>query len=290
MAKWASIRFFATLLLYFPLSGNAEKAKKAWPGPDKPVYVVTENHYAEGFIPGGNTPKFGDLIAIEIYNPHEQPAGTGDYRIGNHINLFVGGQKQGQVEIQKVMPLQCDSSAAVVQARPGVHLGKSTMALASNAERIRPHQNNQRQPTDAEIQRAKVLASNEFRKDGTDPGNLGGIDFDLAVVTRVDATDEQILAASFFIKTKGAVHQLFLIGKFTDAGVEAQLARYHKITEVEDGTDSQDVNFVDQLDLDGDGTDEIVVEVTGYESEAFTIYKRTGGHWTKVHVGGEGGC
>ena len=69
-----------------------------------------------------------------------------------------------------------------------------------------------------------------------------------------------------------------------------ELARYHKTTDIEDGKDGQDVRFVDQLDLDGDGTDEIVVEVTGYESEAFLIYKRISGLWRRVHVGGQSGC
>ena len=54
--------------------------------------------------------------------------------------------------------------------------------------------------------------------------------------------------------------------------------------------DSQDYRFVDQLDFDGDGTDEIVVEVTGYESEEFRILKRINGSWMRVHVGGAGGC
>ncbi|HKW34363.1 MAG TPA: hypothetical protein VJN92_15230 [Candidatus Acidoferrum sp.] len=35
--------------------------------------------------------------------------------------------------------------------------------------------------------------------------------------------------------------------------------------QIADGMDGQGYRFVDQLDLDGDGTDEIVVEVTGYE-------------------------
>jgi hypothetical protein len=45
-----------------------------------------------------------------------------------------------------------------------------------------------------------------------------------------------------------------------------------------------------QLDLDGDGTDEIVLEVRGYESEELQIYRRQHGIWNLVHVGGRGGC
>ena len=62
-------RYCLFLLLIVPTFVSADKGKVAWQGPDKPVYVVTQNHYAEGFTPGGDTAKFGDLIAIEIFNP-----------------------------------------------------------------------------------------------------------------------------------------------------------------------------------------------------------------------------
>lgn len=68
------------------------------------------------------------------------------------------------------------------------------------------------------------------------------------------------------------------------------MVRYRKTEDKEDGTGREGDRFVDQLDLDGDGTDEIVVEVTGYESEEFRIYKRQNGSWQQVHVGGQGGC
>jgi hypothetical protein len=46
---------------------------------------------------------------------------------------------------------------------------------------------------------------------------------------------------------------------------------------------------VDQLDLDHDGTDEVVIEVTGYENEQFEIYTRQDGAWRQAWVGGQGG-
>jgi hypothetical protein len=75
-----------------------------------------------------------------------------------------------------------------------------------------------------------------------------------------------------------------------ESSATAEFARYHKTTDLEDGKDSEDVLLVDQLDLDGDGFDEIVVEVTGYENEEFAIYHRSNGSWAQVHLGGQGGC
>lgn len=51
-------RYGLFLLLVVPTFANSDRGKAAWRGPDKPVYVVTENHYAEGFTPEGNTARF----------------------------------------------------------------------------------------------------------------------------------------------------------------------------------------------------------------------------------------
>jgi hypothetical protein len=279
------------VLLAVPVFTSADKGKAAWQGPDKPVYVVTLNHYAEGFGPDGNTPRFGDLIAIEIYNPNLRPADQdGEYNIGEHIALFMGGQKTGDVSIEKVMPMQCDSSAAVVSGSSSVHLKKDDMALATNAQRIRPHATSQRKPDPGEIELAQQLAMNEFRKHGLSDASAKKIKIDHLIVTKLDDRGDNYLIGLLLLETKSAWHQVFLIGNIGTSGATTEFAHYHKTTDKEDGMDREGNRFVDQLDLDGDGTDEIVVEITGYESEGFRIYKRQNGSWHQVHVGGQGGC
>ena len=284
-------RYCLFLLLMFPLLAVADKTKSSWKGPERSVYVVTQNHYAEGFTPQGDTAKFGDLIAIEIFNPRGAKAEENPvYKIGEHIALFVGGQRQGDVRIKKVMPLQCDSSAALVSADPSLRLPKDTMALASNSAQIRPHSNSQRQASEAEGNYARQLAMNEFRKHGLIAALVKSIKIERLLVTKLDESDPEFLVGSLSFVTKSARHDVFLIAKIADSAATVEFARYHKTTDLEDGKDSEDVRFVDQLDLDSDGFDEIVVEVTGYESEEFAIYHRGDGSWTQVHVGGQGGC
>lgn len=284
-------RYCLFLFSIFPLFASADKSKPAWQEPDRPVYVVTQNHYAEGFTPEGGSPKFGDLIAIEIFNPKGRAAEENPvYKVGEHIALFVGGQRQGDVRIKKVLPLQCDSAAALVSTGPSFHLPKDAMALATNAEKIRPHTNYQRQANETDRRYASQLAMSEFHKHGVPDALAKNIKFDQLIVTKVDDTETEFLIGSLFLVAKGVRHEVFLIGKMAASEATAELARYHKTTDLEEGTDSENVRFVDQLDLDGDGTDEIVVEVTGYEDEEFGIYRRRNGAWTQVHLGGQGGC
>ena len=279
------------LLIFVPVVASADKAKSHWRGPDQPVYVVTQNHYAEGFGPDGNTPKFGDLIAIEIYNPQPRPA-TEDsvYRVGARIKLFVGGQKSGEVRIKRVLPLQCDSSAAVVSAGPDVRLGKDEMALATNAQNIADHSNSRREPSPGELDVARELAAKEFRKHGVQKVAVGRIKPDHLVITKLDESGDDFMIGLLLLETESAWHQVFLIARLDGSAANVEMARYHKTEDKEDGTDGEGDRFVDQLDLDRDGIDEVVVEVTGYESEEFRIYKRVSGSWVQVHVGGAGGC
>ena len=284
-------RYCLFLLLIFPLFAAADRARLTWKGPDRPVYVVTQNHYAEGYTPEGDTAKFGDLIAIEIFNPRGPKAEENPvYKIGEQIALFVGGQRQAEVRIKKVMPLQCDSSAALVSTDLSFHISKDTMALASNSTQIRPHPNSQRQASEAERNYARQLAMKEFLKQALPATLTKNTKIDRLVVTKLDDTDSEFLVGSLSLVTKSAGHDVFLIAKIAESAATVEFARYHKTTDLEDGQDSENVSFVDQLDLDGDGCDEIVVEVTGYENEEFAIYHRSNGSWSQVHLGGGGGC
>jgi hypothetical protein len=188
------------------------------------------------------------------------------------------------------MPFQCDSSAAVVTPNASLQLGEEAMALATNAKNVRPRDNHRRPPNDQELNQIKLLAMIEFQKHGVARKFFEAIKVEQVIVTRVDDTDDKLRIGSLSLEALGAGHQIFLIARITGSGAIAESARYHKTRDLQDGTDMEDVRLVDQLDLDGGGTDEIVLEVTGYESEAFTIYKRTNAQWIKVHVGGQGGC
>lgn len=61
-----SLRNYSFMLLVVAAFGYSTKDEAVWEGPDQPVYAVMQNQYAEGLTPDGNTPRFGDLSAIEI--------------------------------------------------------------------------------------------------------------------------------------------------------------------------------------------------------------------------------
>ena len=251
------------------------------------MYVVTRNHYAEGYSHSIPTPRFGDLIMIQVYSP-ERARKTDPYASGQSYALYRGGEPAGHVRIDKVGPLQCDGSAAMVSLEHSSEFPTQSFALATNANAVRWHTNSQRPANAQERLVGEQLAAKQFRKNGVPDAAVGSTQFDNLISTPVDASSRRVLIGLARIKTRTVWHELFLIADV--AGSRVELFRYRQVMDVEDGKDSQPLRFADQLDLDGDGSDELVIEVTGYESEEFWIYKHQNSSWQRVWVGGQGGC
>jgi hypothetical protein len=127
------------------------------------------------------------------------------------------------VRIKKVVPLQCDSSAALVSAGPSVHLTKDTMALATNAAQIRAHANNQHKADAGEQKYAGQLAVNAFRKHGVLEESTKSAKVDQLIVTKVDESDNKLVIGSLYIEVKGVRHEVFLIAKLDSSGATTEL-------------------------------------------------------------------
>ncbi len=262
-----------------------------WNGPNQPVYVVTRNHYAGVFAPDtSGTLLLGELIMIEIFHPPKERNPQAPYKLGASYSVFAGGEQSGQAIVKKIAPLQCNSSAAIVAANTSMHFSDTTMALATNAAAIQSHPNRQRDPMPQERLQAIRLAMIEFRKHGVSQALASEVKLERLIATQIDRDGREILSGSLTIKANKAEHRVFLVIGIARDSATTELVEYHRTTDLEDGKDSLGLRFVDQLDLDGDGVDEVIVEATGYESEGFLIYKRQSGTWKQVWVGGGGAC
>jgi hypothetical protein len=56
------------------------------------------------------------------------------------------------------------------------------------------------------------------------------------------------------------------------------------------GEDFEGIQFRDALDLDRDGTPELILEVLRNENYQFQVLKRSGKSWQAIYTGGGGGC
>ena len=68
------------------------------------------------------------------------------------------------------------------------------------------------------------------------------------------------------------------------------MAPYHLTKDTEDYVDDVEENFVEQIDSDAGGKDEIIIISYYYESWDYAIYRSRNGKWEKVYFGRGGGC
>ena len=95
------------------------------------------------------------------------------------------------------------------------------------------------------------------------------------------------LIGSFIITGEFGVEDALLL--IAEPGIDdlaVTLDWYHHGQEA----DSHYRRLVDVLDLDGDGTSEVIVQGIYYESHDYFIYKKQRGAWHAVYQGGGGGC
>jgi WD domain, G-beta repeat len=91
----------------------------------------------------------------------------------------------------------------------------------------------------------------------------------------------------------GSQHNLLLIVSSGARGTRPVLVSYHRSAAEIGGNQSHETErFVDHLDIDGDGVDEVIATKARYEGMYYVIFKRSGSasEWSMVYRGGGGGC
>jgi len=109
-------------------------------------------------------------------------------------------------------------------------------------------------------------------------------------LTKLSSSGPDMLIDSSTFKDETAQHNLFLVLERTETGWSVALAPYHLTKDTEDYVDDVEENFVEQIDSDAGGKDEIIIISYYYESWDYAIYRSRNGKWEKVYFGRGGGC
>lgn len=234
--------------------------------------------------PSDNAPAHDDEDAESYFYA------TAYFHRGAHFKLFHGGAALGDAVIKGTAGFQCDSRVGRADLTAGARPKHVGYAIATNGPQIKTHPDHQRPVTGAEKAEALQIVRNIYLGQGVPESALSHIEVLNLIQTEVDRSGERVLIGTFFVRSKEAEYELFAVLAGPKGQLRTQFIRYNRVADVDDQKDSEQETFVDQLDLDGDGADEIVTEVTYYESEDFRILKRFGSHWREVHKGGSGGC
>lgn len=209
------------------------------------------------------------------------------YRPGRKYRVLFGGGEAGTVEVLKYEEPGCVGLEATATAQTEVRLGVQVNALATNSAKLGKAAGVRRAPTEAERAAALELARRGLRRHKVSEARVGRMEVNNLTALDLNADGRAELVGSFLVKGEfGVEDALFLVAEPGVDDYAVTLDWFHHGREA----DAQYRRLVDALDLDGDGTTEIVAQGAYYEGHDYIIYKRARGAWREVYRGGGGGC
>jgi len=208
---------------------------------------------------------------------------------GQKYQLLFGGSHRGEVVVDQPAGISCETLTATLKAPVPFVNGQKALATTS-VEGLGLHSNWRKPATPEQRAAFLVLAAGLLAKHGWSAASQSAIGVRNLRATKLGAGRSEALIGSVTVKEKIAIHNLFLAAEHREGRWSVILSSYHLAKDVEDGTDNVEETFLDQLDLDNDGVDEIVTISGYYESWDYAIYKEQKGTWRQVYKGGGGGC
>ena len=204
--------------------------------------------------------------------------------------IWQSGQARGKLRLGGLQP-GCDSDYTFHATPIGkTSFDKSQGAIASSQDIGPVHPNYRESATEAE--RAifarvsqKALAKSHpsiTPKTATKTHHLAS--------TRTSSTGNPLLVGSISFLQQRIEYWLFVILEQQGGEWHPAITKIHKVKDLEDRTDAQQEEYLDQLDIDGDGIDEIFTESNYYEAYSFAVYGMRSGIWNNIYESGLGGC
>lgn len=212
----------------------------------------------------------------------------GDYfRAGRQFRLLFGGGEAGTASVSKYLEPGCTGMIAEVKLQTSVRVGGEVHALATDSDKLGRGESSRRAPTEAERAAALELARTTYRAKGVAAALVKKMETVNLTATDLDRDGRAELVGSFqTVAADYTNHSLFIIFEPAGTTFKPALVWFHRGAEAE----AADRRLIDQLDLDGDGTAEVIAEGHYYESNDYIIYKKQQGRWSAVYQGGGGGC
>ena len=204
------------------------------------------------------------------------------FAAGRSYHLIFGGGQTGSVTVKKWSE-GCNSVHAEVALSTSATLGGQVRALATNSDSLGKRASTRRAPTDAERAAVMTLVKNIYRQNRTPANLIAAIKVTNLTATDLDGDGKYEFIGSFTSAAQNKFERdLFLIAKPQGAGMRADLAKFQAYQPPPE-TFLSSIDFVDQLDLDGNGTGEVFAIQGGFDGYGYLIYKKIAGRWRQVY-------
>jgi hypothetical protein len=204
------------------------------------------------------------------------------FATGQTYRLIFGGGEAGSVTVKKWSE-GCNSVHAEVGLATTATLGGQVRALATNSGSLGKGASARRAPTDTERAAVMTLVRNIYRQNRTPANLIATIRVTNLTATDLDGDGKYEFVGSFTSAAKNKFERdLFLIAKSQGAGMRADLAKFQAYQPPPEEF-LHSIDFVDQLDLDGNGVGEVFAVQGGFDAYAYLIFKKVAGRWRQVY-------
>lgn len=214
---------------------------------------------------------------------NQQKAFGGKYFAkGKTYRLIFGGGENGTVKVNNWNE-GCNNIHAQVTPSTSAKLGGKVMALATDSDTLGKRPSARRAPTEAERTALMTLMKSIYRQHRTPASLIASIQVTNLTATDLDNDGQYEFIGSFRLAAKNKFERdLFLIAKSQGASMRADLAKFQAYQPPPEEFLSS-IDFVDQLDLDGDGVGEVFAVQGGFDGYGYLIFKKVSGRWKQVY-------
>jgi hypothetical protein len=204
------------------------------------------------------------------------------FATGKVYRLIFGGGDAGTVRVDKWSE-GCNNIHAQVTPSTSARLGGKVMALATSSESLGKRAIARRPPTEAERAAVLALMKNIYRQNRAPANLLSSIEVTNLTATDLDADGKYEMIGSFRLTARNKFQRdLFLIAKPQGETFRADFTKFQAYQPPPEGFLSS-IDYIEQLDLDGDGVGEVFATQGGFDGYAMLIFKRVGNRWRQVH-------
>jgi len=196
--------------------------------------------------------------------------------------LIFGGGDAGSTTVSKWSE-GCNNVHAQATVSTSARLGGKVMALATNSETLGKNTISRRPPTDAERAATLTLMKSIYQQHRTPASLMPSIKVTNLTASDLNGDGQYEMIGSFTLASKNKFERdLFLIATPQGATMRADFAKFQAYQPPAEGFLSS-IDFIDQLDIDGDGVGEVFTTQGAFDGYALLVFKKVGRRWRQVH-------
>ena len=204
------------------------------------------------------------------------------FKKGTVYRLIFGGGDAGSATVSGWNE-GCNNVHAQATISTSAKLGGKVMALATNSETLGKRSISRRPPTEAERAAALKLMKSIYQQRRTPASLMSAIKVTNLTATDLNGDGKYELIGSFTLAAKNKFERdLFLIATPQASGFRAEFVKFQAYQPPPEGF-LWSIDFIDQLDIDGDGTGEVFAMMGAFDGYALVTFKKVGGRWRQVH-------